>query len=240
MGMGGGGGSSSKTWQETRTRTVELGYLQTLQAIDLERSSTNTQSSDESGMFSSSSQTGTTTSGGEVVKRTWWKTRYDRQRLAIGIRDIGVYTYTHVETSESVSFPYVSPKPVEKIGLVVDESVPHAFYASSPHIGTENDWIKYFISVDDATSWHRISPQSHKDTSSKDGVNSVPKIININSQVAKEDRTNPLAYIDINNNIYEVRFRVVLSRPKDIPRAAQYTPVLRNYALLIYPVGGLQ
>lgn len=240
MGIGGGGESSSKTWKETITRTVELGYLQTLQAIDLRESSSSNQNSTDSGMFSSSTETGTTISSGETVKRTWWKTKQDRQRFAIGIRDIGVYAYTYAETSESVSLPYISPKPIEKIGLVVDEVIPYAFYSDPEHKGTENDWIKYYISTDNATSWHRISPQDHRDTLSENGVDFVPKIININSDVAKEDRTNPRAFIDAGINIYEVRLRIVLSRPNDIRNAEQYSPTLRSYSILIYPSGGLR
>lgn len=232
--------TQAKTWEETRTRVVELDYLQTLQAIDLTRGSSTTQAGAKSGIMRSGSHQHDTLTSGETVKRTWWKTKFDRLRAAIGIRDIGVFTYTYEKTSEIVSQPYFSPRQIEKIALVVDEIIPNAFYQGDKYKGTENDWIQYFISTDNGSSWTRISPQHHKDTLSKDGVNLVPKIININSGVPIELRENFLAHIDTGFPVHEVRFRALLSRPVDTQKAEQFSPVLKSYSLLLHPKGGLR
>jgi len=186
--------------------------------------------------FGSSKKTETSV-GPQTITKQWRVTKDDRSRFAIGIRDINLYSYKFAEVSEMVSIPYFSPKAISKIALTVDEQVPKIFYSNMP--GTENDWIKYYISVDDGASWRRISPMHHKDTLSEDGVNNIPEIININSDIKKEDRDNFLAYVDTDEPIYQVRFKAVLSRPSQISNAESYTPVLSKYALQIYPMGGL-
>lgn len=187
-------------------------------------------------IFGSSKKTETSI-GPQTITRQWHVTKDDRSRFAISVRDINLYSYKFAEVSEMVSIPYFSPKAISKISLTVDEQVPKIFYSNMP--GTENDWIKYYISVDDGASWRRISPIHHRDTPSGDGVNNVPEIININSDIREEDRTNPLAYVDTDESIYQIRFKAVLSRPPQIPDAESYTPVLSKYALQIYPMGGL-
>lgn len=189
------------------------------------------------GLFSSKSSTSTTV-GPQSISRQWTVTKNDKARFAIGIRDIDLFSYQFAGMSEIVSQPYIIPKPVSKIALTVDEQIPKIFY-SEDRSGTENDWIKYYVSVDDGVSWSRISPEQHKYTVSEDGVNFVPQIINVNSGVSTNDRKNPLAYIDTDTPVYAVRFRAVLSRPTDITDAESYTPVLSSYSLQIYPLGGL-
>jgi hypothetical protein len=150
-----------------------------------------------------------------------------------------MYAYTFAEESEVVSKPYNSPNPIAKVSLTVQEQIPKIFYEDSGLTGTDNDWIKYYISVDDGVSWNRISPMNHRATVSEDGQYYVPEVININSDVPTEERDNPLAYVDTGYAIYQVRFKAVLSRPTTIQDAESYTPVLSKYALQIYPYGGL-
>jgi hypothetical protein len=173
------------------------------------------------------------------INRQWTQTKSDRSRFAIGVRDINLYAYSFSEKSEVVSIPWVSPAPISRITLSVDEQIPKAFYSDSSRAGTENDWIKYYISVNNGASWTRISPITHKLTMSEDGVNPVPEIVYINSEITGSSRTNPLAYIDSPNPVYEVRFKAALSRPTTMADADSYTPVLMQYALQIYPLGGL-
>lgn len=187
-------------------------------------------------MFESSTQTSTSVSP-QTMSRQWTKIKDDRSRFAIGIRDINIYSYQFAESSEIVSKPYLSPAPISKLALQVEEQIPKKFYESNA--GTENDWIKYYISVDNGASWNRISPTHHKTTISDDGANAVPEIVNINSDVPQAERKNPLAYIDTASPVYSVRFKAALSRPTDIAYSDSYTPVLSQYSLQIYPVGGL-
>lgn len=189
-------------------------------------------------LFGGSKKTETTV-GPQTISRQWTVTKNDKSRFAIGVRDINIYSYKFAEVSEIVSKPFMSPKPISKITLTVDEQIPKIFYTSTGLAGTDNDWIKYFISVNEGASWHRISPLHHRATISEDGTYNVPEVININSDVAIEDRDNPLAYVDIGEAAYSVRFKAFLSRPTTIPDADSYTPVLSKYALQIYPTGGL-
>jgi hypothetical protein len=188
--------------------------------------------------FSGTTKTQTTVSAAKI-SRQWTSLKDDRSRFAIGIRDINIFSYKFAEVSELVSTLFSSPKPISKIALQVDETIPKIFYEDPSRINTENDWIKYYISVDNGTSWNRISPMSHRTTFTEDGKNTVPEIININSDIPVAERKNPLAYIDLVESVYSVRFKAALSRPTDIEDAESYTPVLSKYALQIYPMGGL-
>lgn len=190
------------------------------------------------GLGSFSSKTSTSTISPARIAAQWLKTKYDKARFAISVRDVNIYSYKFAETSEVVSKSYNSPSPVSKLSLSVDEQIPRIFY-NGDRAGTENDWIKYYISVDNGTSWHRISPIHHRATRSEDGVNLLPEIINLNSEIPLSERDNPLSYVDTPEPVYEVRFKAVLSRPTDITDAESYTPVLYKYALQIYPYGGL-
>jgi hypothetical protein len=93
--------------------------------------------------------------------------------------------------------------------------------------------------VDDGVSWYRISPTNHTMVMSEGGVYPIPEIINVNSDISTEERENPLAYIDMQEAVYQVRFKAVLSRPANIDDSESYTPILSKYALKIYPQGGL-
>jgi hypothetical protein len=175
--------------------------------------------------------------GPQTISNQWTQTLYDKARFAIGVRDIELYSYTFDTQSEVISMPYTSPKPISKVSLTVDETIPKEFYANS--VDASNDWIKYYISVNDGVSWSRISPSTHRDTLSEDGINMVPQIININSDIIPANRKNPLAYIDTASTVYDIRFRAVLLRPTDITDSESFTPYLSSYSLQLYPLGGL-
>jgi hypothetical protein len=175
----------------------------------------------------------------QTITKQWTVTKNDRARFAIGIRDINLYSYTFAESSEFVSVPYLSPKPISKLALKVDETIPTNFYNTASTSNTENNWLRYYISVDDGTSWSRISPMTHRTSYEEDGKTVIPEIININSDIPLAERSNPSAYIDTVTDVYNVRFKAVLSRPTDISNAESYTPILAKYALQIFPVGGL-
>ena len=180
-----------------------------------------------------------TTKSQERIVKQWTVTKYNKARFAIGVRDIGLYSYKFAETSELISQPYTSPKSIAKVSVTVDEFIPKEFYSTSGNEGTENEWIKYYISADDGVSWKRISPINHTVTAAEDGVNNLPEIININSDISSDDRGNPLSYVDTANAVYQVRFKAVLARPSNLSEGESYTPVLSKYAIKIYPHGGL-
>lgn len=225
----------------TEIRIIELPYLEGLiNGLDVLSLDSGTQGVEDRAwtdfLWYGSKQI-TTQVNPETIIRQWRETKYDKTRFAIGVRDIGLYSYEFAETSEIVSQPYHSPKPVSKVSVSVDEFIPKAFYLNAP--GSENNWIKYYISVDDGTSWNRISPTNHNMTPDENSIYNIPQIININSDISVEERENPLAYIDTSEPVYQIRFKAVLTRPEDIADSASFTPILSKYALKLYPFGGL-
>ena len=239
-------GASTKTVvdKHTETREVELPYLEGMvngfDVMGLESGGTEYTERGAGNMALWGVQvTSNTVAGQERITKQWTETKYDKARFAIGVRDIGIYSYTFSERSEVVSQPYSSPKPISKLSLTVDEYIPKVFYTTAGNEGTENSWIEYYVSVDDATSWSRISPTNHTETVSSDGINPVPEVININSDISAAERENPLAYIDTPEPIFKVRFKAVLKRPNNIVDSDSYSPLLSSYALKIYPHGGL-
>ena len=174
----------------------------------------------------------------QTISNQWIVTNYDKDRFAIGIQEIGMYAYQFTTQSMLTSLPFISPLPIAMVSLEVVENIPSAFLASSFE-GQQYDWIMYYISADDGTSWHQISPMSHNNEVASDGVTPIPQVINVNSAVAIADQTNKLAYISTSSPEYTIRFRAVFSRPTTIENANSYTPTLSSYQLQIYPLGGL-
>jgi hypothetical protein len=239
-------GASTKTVVDahTKVRERELPYLEGIvsgfdvMGLDLGGEEYGERAAGNIHFFGVQVQSHRTVSEERIVKQ-WAVTKYDKARFAIGVRDIGIYSYIFSPISEVISKPFTSPKPIAKVSLTVDECVPKIFYMSAGNEGTENEWIKYFISVDDGSSWRRISPINHTATMSEDGVSLLPKVININSDISPSERRAGLEYIDTPSPVYQVRFKAVLSRPENISDSESFTPLLSKYALKIYPHGGL-
>jgi len=188
-------------------------------------------------LFGSSTST-STTAGPQTITNQWVVTNTDKNRFAIGIKNIGLYAYQFDTQSQITSLPFISPLPIGAVGLEVVESIPSAFLGNSFQ-GKQYDWITYFVSFDNGTTWNQISPISHGDDLSSNGVNLVPQIINVNSGVTLTSQDNPLAYVNTAGPAYTVLFRALLTRPTTITNANSYTPSLMSYSLQIYPVGGL-
>jgi hypothetical protein len=144
---------------------------------------------------------------------------FDGWRYCIGIKDIDVLSKTYYQTSELVSQPWHSGAPIRRISLQSHEVIPATFDASRQ----KDKWISYYISIDDGVTWHPIQPE--------DQVGSeVPEIYVINSTEVPETRER-VGYLEHDGNVYDVRVKVVLRRPTDIPDAESYTPVLTSYTI---------
>ena len=167
---------------------------------------------------------------GWVISNTWLETYWDKVRYAIGIRDIGVFQFQYAETSEIVSQPWVSPKEIQKVSLVVDETIPNNF-----PIGPR--YIEYYVSADPGTEWIQINPLDTPTAFETNG-DIMPRIINFNTE-RPASSTNDNKYITTDSPVKAVRFRAVLKRPADIDNADSMTPVLKKYRLLIVPKNGL-
>jgi hypothetical protein len=168
-------------------------------------------------------------------------------RYAIGLRDINIMSYQFKDKSEfvSTSFSIVpdgqtgdsSTTIIKEIMLYVNEKIPQSYLST---IATSNDWIQYFISIDDV-NWHRISPQHHQPVASAvqwdetKGTGFPPKIYEINGNMTDLQSSFQLykGYLTSDTPVKSVRLKVIMSRPTDIDDAISTTPILEDYAIRV-------
>lgn len=93
----------------------------------------------------------------------------NRQRYAIGIRDIDVRGYTYDSLGEIVSTPFQSTREIKKVILETNQN---------PTQISELARIQYFISPNDGGSWFEIQPKEFQGPS---GLESVPEILDFNT-----------------------------------------------------------
>lgn len=176
---------------------------------------------------------GRTLIGAEEIAKQWFETRWDRQRYAIGIRDIGVWRYRFEEASEMVSIPFRSPLPIRDVSLEVDEVIPKPFLAGREIIG----FIDYFVGLGDSHEWLPIAPVNSQVVRTLEG-NRLSAVIHVNSGIPPAERAPGETYIDFDHDVDQIRFRAVLRRPTDIPDAENFTPALKSYRLTWTVSGG--
>jgi hypothetical protein len=164
------------------------------------------------------------TEGVNVVDQ-WFHPYYDKIRYAIGIRELTVASFTFAEQSELISKPFISPKEIIKVHIVVDEYIPSIFDRNQV-------WIKYYIKPEGEQKWIQVNP-FNSPTRFDDEGNIVPKIINFNlpkpTTTAIEDK-----YQDTKDAIKKMRFRAVLSRPLG-GNNESITPLLKSYRMIFTP-----
>jgi len=231
------------------TRLIRLSYLQTLAVTDdqsnLSRIAGETQGDQRSSFTSDpgspaflgmmggeggSSASSSFADSGWQISRTWLETWWDKIRFAIGIREIGIFSYRYDQTSELISVPFRSPVEIDRISLVVDEAIP-ASYPSAER------WIEYYVSVDNGTSWQRINPLDQPTLFGSDLGRPVPRIIHFNPDFAAEDDDNN-RFVVTKSVPLEARFRAIFKRPLSV-ESDRTTPILKSYRMQIFPKGGL-
>jgi hypothetical protein len=170
-------------------------------------------------------------------------------RYVIGLRDINIMSYQFEEKSEIVTKQYsivpegtstdASKTIVKEIMLYANEKIPESYLSQ---ISTSNDWIQYYISIDDV-NWHRISPQHHQPVTKEvqwdetKGTGFPPKIYEINGNMTDLESSFQLykGYLTSDKSIKAVRLKIVMSRPadKDLADSISTSPILEDYALRI-------
>lgn len=148
-------------------------------------------------------------------------------RYVIGLRDINIMSYQFAEKSEIVSKRYETNEAIQTVMLYANEKIPESYLG---HISTANDWIQYYISIDDV-NWHRISPMHHEPVS-KEGF--PPKLFEINGNKTELAASFQLhkGYLESDADVKGVRLKAVLSRPAEAGMEST-TPILEDYALRI-------
>lgn len=147
-------------------------------------------------------------------------------RYAIGIRDINIMSYQFAEKSELISTKYTSTKPIKEVMLYANEKIPEAFLGD---LTKANDWIQYFISIDDV-NWHQITPV-HQHATTKTEI--PPKIYEINSTNIDLEKSFQLykGYLKSEEPAKSIRLKVIMQRPTNIQSAEAFTPILEDYSL---------
>jgi hypothetical protein len=154
---------------------------------------------------------------------------FDGWRYCIGIKDINIYNYQFAEKSEMITKPFTTTKPIKEVSLYANEVIPEVF---TQDLLKANDWIQYFISIDDI-NWHRIAPMHQQPIAGNDDF--PPKIYRINSKEVIEDKVeHPLyGYIYTDADVYGIRLKAIFSRPTSITNSSNYTPILEDYSLRV-------
>lgn len=148
----------------------------------------------------------------------------DGWRYCIGIRGIDVYTKHFDRQSEFVTKKFSTTLPIQKIVLYANEIVPDEYMSYG--LEKRNDWIKYFISVND-TDWFPISPMHHSQVGT---LVIPPKVYEINSTASVDERISTInkGYLTSQSDVRNIRLKVVFARPEDLPES---TPILEEYGL---------
>jgi hypothetical protein len=149
---------------------------------------------------------------------------FDGWRYCIGLKGIDVYNRSFEGQSELISKKYTTTKPISKVRLYSNEIIPDEYMSYG--LKTRNDWIKYYISIDD-TTWFQISPQHHNQVGS---LTISPKVYEINSIASSEEKAGAIntGYITSDSDAYNIRLKIVFSRPEDMSGS---TPILEEYGL---------
>ena len=173
-------------------------------------------------------------SGWHVVK-SWLQPEFDKIRYSLGIKELAIAQFTYEKISEVVSKPWISPKEISKVTLIVDEFIP-------PQFDPGPSYIQYYVKPEvDGQDWIKINPMGGRTVFNEAGT-IVPRIINFNSEKPVNSRLED-AYIVTKEPVKAIRLKAVLSRPDSITNsdtdADSYTPILKSYRLLLYPRGGL-
>lgn len=176
---------------------------------------------------------GRTLYGNETVTNQEVVTKWDQQRYAIGIRDIGIWRYEFAEQSEMISIPFRSPQPIRSLSLEVDEVIPIQFNEGDDI----RSWINYYVAIGDSQEWQPIAPTSARVVRSLEG-GQIPAVIHVNAGIPIAERNPGEGYIDTDAPVFQVRFRAVLARPTNLQDATSFTPALKAYRLLMTTTGG--
>lgn len=129
----------------------------------------------------------------------------DRLRYAIGLRDIEIQALTYKSEGEIVSRPYQSSDEIRKIILQSNQN---------PSEISDLAEIRYYISPDNGSSWHELSPENFSDgqyrvvqpnsTQSGVSVKRIPEILEFNGSSEQSIST----VVPVNT----IRFKALLRR----------------------------
>lgn len=239
----------AKTYYQNLSREIKFSYLQSLQIQEdtsalpelagttegISFTATRT-SGGRSGFLGIGAKGASSTSvsvddSGWMISRQWQETYWDKIRYAIGIRDVGAFSYRYAPASEIVSVPFRSPKELLKIEMRVDEFIPSI-------LANTRRWIEYYVSIDNGKTWLQMNPLDQPTLFLEDGT-IVPRTITLNLDDGGP-QGDDVQTLRTEEPIFNVRFRAVLYTDLTLPQGDRYSPILKGYRLLMLPRGGLK
>lgn len=153
---------------------------------------------------------------------------FDGLRRAIGIRDINIMSYQFAEKSELVTTKFNVDKPIKEVMLYANEKIPEAFLQD---LTKANDWIQYYISVDDV-NWYQISPVHQAPVNGKPFPPKIYEFNTINTDLQNSFQLYK-GYLKTQNAPTSIRLKAIMQRPTNILDASSYTPILEDYSLRV-------
>lgn len=162
---------------------------------------------------------------GRIFKEIFW----DVVTYRIGVREVGLNSYEFAESSSVVTVPAISPKPISKVVLKTEETIPSAYRATKA-------WIKYHVSFDNGQTWHAINPMDKPSRFDAQGK-VIPRVLTVGSSSAFVNAET--ANIPSENDVYQVRLKISMEGDNEVDNPERLSPILHSYQLLIYPRGGL-
>lgn len=212
----------------TKTKIIKVPYLNSVAAYEGAQPSSlfittpgtsisNTWGDSNSGFLGffagSETHSSSLSASGEYIINQWIETdNTSKMRYAIGIREIGLYSYTFKKSGSFYSKKFNVPFAIEEIELEVDDYVPTSFENSK-------EWVKYYVSLDEKT-WIQMTPKNKP-------FRGAPAKLRIGLP------SNSITVGSIpKNDYYNIRLRIDLSRPDD---QEFNSPKVFGYKLKIYP-----
>ena len=163
----------------------------------------------------------------EIVGENITKKReyFDGKRWLIGLRDIGINSYSYRENGKLLTNTYSSPEPIKRISLNATDIIPPRFYegkTEETNYSNRHKWVRYYISINNGKTWHRIAPKSRN-------LSEYPHEYYINTTYAGDQKSTEI--LETEDKVHDVTLKVEMERPTSIDNADSYTPILENYNL---------
>jgi hypothetical protein len=155
---------------------------------------------------------------------------YEGWRWVIGIKDFSVMGMDFQTSAEIVSQSQTFSTPISQVSLSVSEFIPESFWRDD--VAKRNSFIEYFVSFNDDSTWHQISPAEHQPV----GAYFPPKIISVSEEGIT---TEGKRYVRTERPVTRVRLKARFARPTN-DTSAHLTPVLYDWTLKALPLEGEQ
>lgn len=139
-------------------------------------------------------------------------------RYLIGIKNVDLRYREYSSSGIYVSKEYEVDVPIKTIIFNSDDYIPITYKEYLKENEDFNDFIKYYISLDNGSKWHQINPR-HK-------AHLGPCSIVINSNLIVSKRNRNVIYIDTLSAPYSFCVKIELSRPESIVDEA---PIVYEY-----------